>query len=164
MEARPHRDRLLYELNEIRKELIAEVHRLKPEEYDWAPRPDMKSCRALLQEIGTMEKICVHYLERLEMLDWNEVAGTLAPPGGDATAALAGLEQVRLQTVSYLNDSSEERLQTPVSLPESWHQYFDSPAIEPEEMLRWVARHEYYHLGQFITYRWILGDNPYKRS
>ena len=27
--------------------------------------------------------------------------------------------------------------------------------------IREIARHEYYHLGQMITYRWIQGHNPY---
>lgn len=31
-------------------------------------------------------------------------------------------------------------------------------------MVRWVARHEYYHLGQLIYNRWLLGYNPYKLS
>ena len=36
--------------------------------------------------------------------------------------------------------------------------------IEPEELVRWVCRHEYYHLGQIIIYRWMQGDNPYARG
>jgi hypothetical protein len=27
-----------------------------------------------------------------------------------------------------------------------------------------VGMHEYYHMGQLIAYRWIRGDNPYKRE
>ena len=41
---RPHKDRLIYDFSEIRTELAAEVAKLKPEEFNWAPRPDMKSC------------------------------------------------------------------------------------------------------------------------
>ena len=58
MLGRPHRDRLLEELNSIRAELILEVSRLKPEEFDWAPVAGMKTYRQLLLEIGTMEKLC----------------------------------------------------------------------------------------------------------
>jgi uncharacterized damage-inducible protein DinB len=164
MEGRPHRDRLLYELKEIRTELSQELQRMQPEEVDWAPRPGMKSCRALLEEIGTMEKVCVHWLSHQEELDWKETSEAIAWQGNEAAPALRSLEQVRVGTLRYLDDCSEERLQTPVSLPAEWHQYFNGPTVEPEELLRWVARHEYYHLGQLITYRWILGDNPYKRS
>jgi len=79
-------------------------------------------------------------------------------------SALQVLERVRAQTLSYLNDCSEERIETPVPLLEAWHGYFGGPTVEPEEIIRWVARHEYYHLGQIIIYRWMLGDNPYKRA
>ena len=49
---------MLKELRVIRRELSEEVQRLSREEFDWAPRPDMKSFKALLLEIGTMEKFC----------------------------------------------------------------------------------------------------------
>jgi hypothetical protein len=58
MAGRSHRERLLKELSVIRRELSEEVQRLTPEEFDWAPRPDMKSFKAFLLEIGTMEKFC----------------------------------------------------------------------------------------------------------
>lgn len=164
MRGRPHRDRLLYELNEIRVELTREVQRFQPEEIDWAPRPGMKSCRALLTEIGTMEKVCVHLISHGEELDWKETEAAIAWAGSEPAAAIRSLDQVRAGTLAYLKECTEERLQTPVPLPQSWYQYFDNATIEPEEMLRWVARHEYYHLGQLITYRWLLGDDPYKRS
>ena len=63
-----------------------------------------------------------------------------------------------------MNGVTEESLQTPTPLPESWKQYFPVADIEPEELIRWVCMHEYYHLGQIITYHWIRGDNPYKRA
>ena len=59
---RPHKDRLIYDFGEIRTELTAEVAKLKPEEFNWAPKPDMKSFKALLQEIGTMEKISINWV------------------------------------------------------------------------------------------------------
>jgi len=163
MAGRPHRERLIQELDGIRKELSGEVQRLKPEEFDWAPGPDMKSFRALLQEIGTMEKVCVGWFIHRAVLDWKDAENSLGLNGSEPGAAIDALGRVRGETHSYLNACTEEQLQTPVSLPEEWHVYW-GPTIEPEEVIRWVARHEYYHLGQLITYRWILGDNPYKRS
>jgi uncharacterized damage-inducible protein DinB len=163
MIGRPHRDRLLDELKGIRTELAQEVERLKPEEFDWAPRPDMKTFAALLREIGAMEKLCVHWLTHQTVLDWKEAADALVWKNGEPDSAVEALERVREETRSYLNRCSEEQLETPVSLPEAWHVYW-GPTVEPEEMIRWVGRHEYYHLGQIISYRWILGDNPYKRS
>ena len=137
---------------------------MTPEEMDWAPGPEMKSCRALLQEMGTMERVCIRWLTEQKSLSWPETWESVAWPGSDPEAALASLDRVREETLGYLERTSEEQLQTPIPLPEGWEGYFGGPTVEPEEMVRWIGRHEYYHLGQLITYRWIRGDNPYKRE
>jgi hypothetical protein len=62
MQGRPHAQRLEKDLGEIRNELATEVGQLKPEELGWAPQPGMKTYRALLQEIGTMEQLCARWL------------------------------------------------------------------------------------------------------
>jgi|SRR5579871_4482543 len=160
MQGRPHAERLRTELHDIRKELAQEAQKLGPEEFAWAPRPDMKTYLQLLQEIGTMEKLCVHWLTHGVVLDWKEVEKTLVGAGDEPASILPALEQVRAETLQYLQTCSEEQLETPVSLPEEWHRYWP-PTLEPEEILRWVGRHEYYHLGQFISYRWTQGHNPY---
>jgi hypothetical protein len=162
MSGRPHSQRLLGELKEIRSELNGEIQRIQPDKWDWAPGPDMKSYRALLLEIGAMEKVCIHWVIRKETLDWEAVQKSLAWEGTDPTAAVESLARVRAETVQFLESCTEEQLQTPLAVPEEWRQYWGN-AIEPEEAFRWVGRHEYYHLGQIIIYHWILGDNPYKR-
>jgi uncharacterized damage-inducible protein DinB len=165
MPGRPHGDRLLKELTVIRAELAEEVQRLTPEELDWAPRPDMKSFKALLLEIGWMEKFYTSWLLRQEVIDWDQTAVSLVR---DPAAVFEALMQVREETLSYLRACTEEQLQTPVQLPAECPpgegpEYWEPP-VEPAEVIRWIARHEYYHLGQIITYRWLLGDNPYQRS
>jgi uncharacterized damage-inducible protein DinB len=160
MQGRPHKDRLLYDLNEVRKELAQVVQRIPSNEFDWAPGEGMKTCRALLLEIGTMERICTRWLTQQEMGDWKEVQDATEWGDNEPASALRALDQVRAETLAYLSAATEERLQTPIPLPESWYQYFNSPVIEPEELLRWIVRHEYYHLGQLIIYRWTQGDNP----
>jgi uncharacterized damage-inducible protein DinB len=77
---------------------------------------------------------------------------------------MKALDEIRADTLDYLKAASDEALTTPVGLPESWHQYFGGPVVEPEELVRWIGMHEYYHMGQLIAYRWIRGDNPYKRG
>lgn len=160
MDGRGHKERLTSEFNDIRKELTEEVKKLKSEEFDWAPRPEMKTCKGLLQEIGAMEKICVNWIASQSKLEWEKAVPW---SGNDSQSTLNDLEKVRAETLQYLNACTEDKLQTSVPVPEEWHQYMGK-TVEPEEMLRWVARHEYYHLGQLITYRWILGDNPYKKT
>jgi hypothetical protein len=149
----------------IRAELSEEVERLRPEELDWAPRPDMKSFKALLLEIGWMEKFYISWLLHQEVSDWNETANSIA---NEPAALLEALGRVRDETLSYLGACNEEKLQTPIPLPDvcpagEGPEYWP-PTVEPAEVIRWITRHEYYHLGQFITYRWILGDNPYQRT
>ena len=156
-----HSQRLLRDLQDIRNELGEIVRELKPEEFDWHPRPDMKSPKDLLQEIGSMEKICMNVASGGPKLEWERAVSW---SGTDQNAIWKDLEAIRAETVRYLQSISEELLQKPMRLPETWHQYFGGPTVEPEELVRWVARHEYYHVGQLITYRWLLGYNPYKEG
>jgi len=159
MLGRPHAQRLRQDLNEIRNELIEVVRKFPPEELDGTPAPGMKSCKALLQEIAAMEALNRRWVSHQEMLDWEAVTRTVE--GDSAEALLATLEPVRAETLAYLDNCTEEQLQTPIPLPEAWRQFFDNASvIEPEELIRWVARHEYYHLGQLIIYRWMRGDSP----
>lgn len=108
-----------------------------------------------------MEKICMTWTTHQEMLGWETA---VAWSGNTAESTLKDLAAIRAETLAYLNASTEETLETPIPVPSEWREYFSGDTIEPEEMIRWVIRHEYYHLGQLITYRWILGDNPYKPS
>lgn len=164
MPGRTHRDRLQQELTEIRAELANEVSRLKPEEFDWAPAEGMKTYRQHLLEIGTMEKICRHWLTDQVVMDWGELWDAFDRSGPDPLSLLTALQQDRVETLAWLSEASEEKIQSPIEVHETWYQYFGRADIEPEEIFRWIARHEYYHLGQFISYRWMQGDDPNKRS
>src|SRR5690349_14397425 len=137
MLGRPHRDRLLEELNSIRAELILEVSRLKPEEFDWAPVAGMKTYRQLLLEIGTMEKICRHWLTDQTILDWQGIWDAFERNGSDPRTLMTALEQDRVETLAWLSEASEEKIQSPIAVHESWHQYFGLE-IEPEEIFRWI--------------------------
>lgn len=164
MPARPLRDRLMFNLESIRKELGEEVARFSAEEYDWVPAEGMKPCKDQLTEIGTMETLCAGLLLGKGEQDWSTVWGAIAARATSGAEAMKVLSEIRDATYGYLKRASDSDLLNPVALPESWHQYFGGPEVEPEELLRWVAMHEYYHMGQLIAYRWIRGDNPYKRG
>jgi len=159
MSNRTLKSRLLFDIGDIRKELTKEVQELKPEELDYVPREgvNMKSIRAILEEIGAMEAVTVHMITDGKELDWGEALSTMAMAEVDPSGALRTLASLRATTERYLESTTDDALRTPIALPESWHQYFSSPVVEPEELIRWVGKHEYYHLGQIITYKWILG-------
>ncbi len=154
---RPLAQRLLLNLADIRKELIETVRQVPDADLEWAPAEGMKSYRAQLQEIGTMEKLCMGFIDSGELLPWEMSAYA---PSATVEAGLAELEAIRSQTIAYLESASEDKLQTPVASPDDWKQYFGD-TIEPEEVIRWIAMHEYYHMGQIIAYRWSQGHSPY---
>ncbi|MCW3060500.1 MAG: hypothetical protein JWQ02_2321 [Capsulimonas sp.] len=160
MPGRSHRDRLLFELADTRQELMAAVTPLKPGGLDWAPAEGMKTIRTILQEIGTMEKVTLHVAIHQVAPDWDEIWRAFATTTPNVTESLDKLTAARQETLRYLDGASEETLETPIPMPDGWEGYFGGAHIEPEELIRWIARHEYYHLGQIITYRWSQGDEP----
>ncbi len=151
---RSHAQRLRGDLVEIRAELLQTVQTLTPEELNWSPRPDlnMKSYKQVLQEIGAMESVTRHIAQYHEETDWN-VAWQLLDKN-DVAELLSALAAIRAETVAFLESCSEAQMQTPVPLTPEWQGYFHAPAVETEELLRWIVRHEYYHLGQLVTYQW----------
>jgi hypothetical protein len=76
---------------------------------------------------------------------------------------MQSLGTIRAETTQYLRGCSEDDLETPIAVAEDWHQYMGAE-IEPEEFVRWICRHAYYHLGQIVSYRWIQGNDPYKQA
>jgi uncharacterized damage-inducible protein DinB len=169
MAGRPYGERLLIDLREIRKALVSEVSRVTPEEFDTAPGEGMKSYKALLREIGIEEKETITWIVRrvlpnFKAPEWDSAWGDMPWTGEDLESALRDIATIRVETVQYLENASEEELETPIPLPEPWKEYFSLNEMEPEQLIQLVARHEYYHLGQIVTYRWLAGDNPYERS
>ena len=154
---RPHNARLLRNLDDVRKEFVETVSSIKDEEMDYAPAQGMKSYRALFQEIGTMEKLCTSWLAEENFLEWDMSAYA---PSKTLQSGLSELDSIRAETKAYLDSASEEKLETAIDVPGPWQQYMGTQ-VEPEEVVRWIAQHEYYHLGQIISYRWIQGHDPY---
>ena len=163
MPGRPLQERLKTELNLVRRQLRDEVQPLLPPEWDWCPKPDMKSFRQHLLEIGTTEIISLRWIKEQRLLAWEEAWQALQRHAEAETSLLKALEVVRVETLDYLAASDEVQLHTPIPLPREWYGSFGGiEQIEPEELVREIARHEYYHLGQIITYRWLQGHNPYQ--
>ena len=154
---RPLRDRLLHELRSIREELAEDVRKIT--DLDYAPVEGMKTYRALLKEIGAMEYESATMLREGRIPDWKECEARVQ--GESAIDILQSLAAIREVTLSYLDGATDKELHNPRIVPDSWAEYFGDKELEAEELLRWVARHEYYHHGQIVSYRWIQGFNPY---
>lgn len=166
MEDRPrkHIERVQFELSQIRAELMEEASRIPPDKLDWAPAAGMKPYRDLLLESAVMEMESLQLMREGGIPDWDTLWRTIADECPSLTTLLSKLTEIRVDTLNLLNGMGENGLQCALPSPQSWNEFFGGPTVEREELFRWIARHEYYHLGQIIAYHWIRGDDPYKRS
>jgi uncharacterized damage-inducible protein DinB len=69
---------------------------------------------------------------------------------------LTELEVLRRQTIELFQKIPPDDLLKEYEIPGHPDQKFS-----PEEAMRYMIQHEYYHLGQLIYNRWLLGYNPY---
>lgn len=152
--------RLAFDLTKVRKELIEVVSAIPTADLDYVPADGMKSYRELIGEIGAMEHESLVLVSTGIAPDWAECEAQLR--GQTTEELLADLAAIRMTLLTWIEEAPESGLQSLIPLPEEWHPYYDGPDIVAEELIRWVTRHEYYHLGQIITYRWIQGINPYR--
>jgi uncharacterized damage-inducible protein DinB len=157
MKQRSRATRLKIELDAIREQLNEQIDAIPPDELGWKPKPDMKSFQDLLLEIGAQERISLRWVRERETLEWSEAWDAIRREGEETGSFREALARVRAETLGFLAEAEEERLQTPAPLPQEWRAAFGAEAIEPEELIREIARHEYYHLGQIIAYRRIRG-------
>jgi hypothetical protein len=160
--ARPLRDRLIFELNQIRDELRDTVAPIPTAELDYVPHEGMKGYRAQLIEIGAMLAESVVFLTTGKVPEWKDCEARVK--GNTAAELLASLDSHGSELLHYLESSSDEDLLEVLPIPADWEWCFGTGLIEREELVRWVARHEYYHLGQIIAFRWSQGHNPYKKK
>lgn len=154
------KDRTAETLHQIRGELLTTVEGTAPAEFVWEPRPGMKSMKALLQEIGTMERLHTLFLAEGAEGDWETVVQW---HGDGLDDTLADLKAIRAETDGFLASCSMADFETPRAIPEPWQKWW-GPEATPEAMLNWITMHEYYHLGQLVYNRWMLGHNPYEQT
>ena len=152
------KEQLQREMVETRKELVSTVKGCTPEEFVWVPRPGMKSVHALLEEVGLMEKLHTMLLAQNKLGSWGSAVRW---SGKTVDKVLKDLTTIRKETLAFLKRCSDKDFQTPRAIPQPWQQWWGKEAT-PEALVRWMGRHEYYHLGQIIYNRWMIGHNPYQ--
>ena len=150
---------MIFDLTKVRNELESVLSTLPDDELNFAPAQGMKTYRDLIREIGAMEYESLVLLGTGVAPQWEECEAHI--DGGTKGELLAQLSSVRAKLLAWIEQGDLAAL---VPLPVEWHPYYDGPEIVAEELIRWVTRHEYYHLGQIITYRWIQGSNPYRKE
>lgn len=148
-------DLIREELDGVRKQLLEVAEKLGEDEFTWQPYPGMKTARDLLREIGTVEVVIVRALEGERVA----FADAVRWQGEDLTSTLAQLREIREGTLQALARFPEGEL-----LAERAHPFRPDETLYPVQAWNLLARHEYYHVGQLVTYRWLLGHNPYEEA
>ncbi len=154
------RKQLQSELAGTREALLGYCKGISAEEFVWEPRPGMKSVKAQLEEVGIMEKIHTRMLNTGDVLNW-QTAVTWS--GEDVDSIFSDMANIRKETNDFLESCSDEEFFTVKPMPEALQAWWGKE-YAPEAMIRWILRHEYYHVGQITYNRWMLGHDPYDEA
>lgn len=144
----------------VRRWLDSVLRRLTPELMEWAPAEGMRTVAGQLAEIVEVEVPLVPRLkEGLQPSD-PEIAAIV----GEHTLEnlKRALVDVRNRTLEYLDSLTVEELAEEVPSGEAWFGTLWLPVMPRAEHFRNIAEHEFYHVGQLISYLWSRGDDPYK--
>jgi uncharacterized damage-inducible protein DinB len=128
---------------------------------DWAPAEGMRTVAGQLVEILCVEVPLVPRLKEGHILSDPEVDAVI----GDQHSLdnlLRTLIDVRARTLEYLDSLSDEELAEAVPSGQAWFGTMWLPAMPRAEHFLNIAEHEFYHVGQLISYMWCRGDDPYK--
>ena len=151
------KDLITARLSNVRRWLDTVLRRLTPELLEWSPAPGMRTIAGQLVEIIAVEAPLVPYLKTGHLLTEAEIEAIV----GDAqnlNNLLHVLTEVRQRTLDYLNSLTEEELSEIVPSGDAWFGTLWLPAMPRAEHFLNIAEHEYYHVGQLITYLWCKGE------
>lgn len=151
------KDLLTARLSHVRGWLDTVLRRLMPEMLEWSPAPGMRTLAGQLVEIIAVEVPLVPYLREGYLLTEAEIEAIV----GDAQNLdnlLHVLTTVRQGTLDYLNSLTEEELSAIVPSGNAWFGTLWLPAMPRAQHFLNIAEHEYYHVGQLISYLWCKGE------
>lgn len=161
MDAPTESDIILARFSTYRKDLLDVLSRLTDESLPWAPAPGMRTVAGQLAEIIATEEGLLATLRGEAIEDYDSRYQVLS-----ATPTIAEfrchLEGVRATTLLYLASLSEADLAELVALPGGSYESLDLPLVPRAEVFRSIVQHEWYHVGQLVSYLWARGDNPYE--
>jgi uncharacterized damage-inducible protein DinB len=153
----------MHDLTVVRSELLEEIARVPDNLADWSPQDGMRTYRGQLLEIGATERQ-IHGLIRDGIKpDWQPLFDSLVSACGNLQALMSALNADRAESLKTLQKLGDDGLEELVPLPNTWHDWFGVTEISKADLFRWILQHEYYHLGQIVSYNWHRGDDPYKR-
>ena len=148
-------------LAHVRRWLDSVVGRLTPELMDWAPAEGMRTVSGQLAEIVAVELSLVPYLKEGRPLSDAE-AEQIVSDWHSLENLKRSLIDVRGRTLDYLDSLTDEELAEEVPSGDAWFGTLWLPEMPRAEHFLNIAEHEFYHVGQLISYLWSHGDDPYK--
>ena len=155
------RERLKTRMAIVREDLDEVLQRLSDDDMPWAPADGMRTIGGQLAEIAGTERQLLAWMRDGKHLTFQE-----AEDFGESANTLSGmknaLNQTRRETLAYLDSLSDEDLETPAPFPERWFESLRQPMMHRSEAFRSIAQHEWYHVGQLVSYLWSRGDDPYQ--
>ena len=148
-------------LDFVRRELDGVLDHVQDDFLGWAPLEGMRTVGGQIVEIGGTEIQTLARLKGLDDVSWEEAQVRM----GDASSLAhlrRRLAEVRAETLELLDSLSEDDLAAPTGKFKGWHESIGLAEVPVAEIFRGTAQHEYYHIGQLVSYLWARGDNPYK--
>lgn len=151
------RARLLH----VRGWLDSTLERIPADLVDWAPAEGMGTIGGQLVEIAEIEIPLVPRLREGRHPGDDEIEAAIGDPH-----RLEGLKRVladvRRETLGYLDSLSDEELSQEIPTVDRYYGTLWLPTMPRAEHFLNVAEHEFYHVGQPISYLWARGDDPYR--
>ena len=148
-------------LASVRMELEEALAHLTDQMLDWAPAPGMRTTHGQLVEIiGTEQAIGDRLYKRTRRSHDEREAPLWKIKSVSGLGAV--LAEVRQGTLAYFEGMDDEALNAPVEVSPEFAEWQGLHPVTVAELLRFIARHEYYHVGQLTSYLWARGDDPYK--
>jgi uncharacterized damage-inducible protein DinB len=143
----------------VRQDLEDTLGRFTDADLSWSPRGGMRTVGGQILEIADKDREVVVWLKTGVWPDDE-------PPSFDVTnttlsQARDALASIRETTLTYIDSMTEEELEMPVRPPAVWWEALRLAECPRSKVFRNIAAHEWYHTGQLVIYRWMLGDDPY---
>lgn len=141
----------------VRDDLDEVFARLTDDMLTWAPAPGMRTVQGQLSEIVGTEvqlKARIVHGQDLSYQKFQDKSGSLA-------GLRSALDDERQDTIALIDSYSEGQLNSLVAIPEGWFEALLLPEVPLAEVFRSLAKHEWYHVGQLVSYMWSRGDDPY---
>lgn len=140
----------------VRNYLDRTLDRFAEDDFFWSPGTGIKTVAEQILEIADKDRESVLWIQTGKWPDDEPPSFDLAT--SSLSTARSRLAEIRTTTLAFLDCLTEAQLESPMLCPEGWLESLGLPECPVSEVLRNIAAHEWYHAGQLVTYRLLLGD------